>query len=81
MHVPRKFIFIGWFRQEKKKKKKKKISPNSYTANDQLIARQLIIAYPTFIMLSEINSSPYIIHVMCCRNLIHFLRQNFSIYT
>ena len=31
-----------------------------------------ITAYPTFIMLSAINSSLCIIPVMCCRNVIHF---------
>ena len=39
-----------------------------------------ITAYRTFIMLSAINSSLCIIPVMCCRNVIHFLQQYFSIY-
>ena len=39
-----------------------------------------ITAYPTFIMLSAMNSSLCIIPVMCCRNAIHCLQQYFSIY-
>ena len=37
-------------------------------------------AYPTFIMLSAINSSLCIIPVISCKNVIHFLQKYFSIY-
>ena len=39
-----------------------------------------ITAYPTFIMLSAINSSLCIISVMYCRNVIHFY-SNTSVFT
>ena len=38
-------------------------------------------AYPTFILLSAINSSLCIIPVMCCRNVIHFFYSNTSVFT
>ena len=68
MYVSRKFIFIGWIRQKKKKKKKKNLI-RERSADRQSTK---ITAYPTFIMLSAINSSPCIIPVKCCRNVIHF---------
>ena len=68
MYVPQKIIFIGWIRQKKNKNKKKNLI-REWSADHQSAE---ITAYPTFIMLSAINSFPCIIPVMCCRNVIHF---------